>query len=131
MERKIMTDVLEKPSSVVAGATQDKVLITDDRGRIIAVQKLNLLNYYFLTKAMGESASNGTLMDMAITAASVRRIDTTDFAIPNTERDVRFLLQMLDFDGLKAAGEGLRKLHSKADDGAEAAKNSVGNLASD
>jgi hypothetical protein len=130
MERKIMTDVLETPSTAVAGAAQDKVLVTDDRGRVIAVQKLNLLNYYFLTKAMGDSASNASLMDMAITAASVRGIDTTKFAMPNTETDVRLLLQMLDFDGLKAAGEGLRQLHTKASDGAEAAKNLAGNPAS-
>jgi hypothetical protein len=117
-----MTDVLEMPSTVVAGAAQDKVLVTDDRGRVIAVQKLNLLNFYFLTRAMGDSSSNASLMDMAITAASVRGINEKKFAMPNTETDVRLLLQMLDFDGLKAAGEGLRKLHSKTDE-AEAAKN--------
>jgi hypothetical protein len=104
----------------------EKVLITDARGRIIAVQKLNLLNYYFLTKAMGAESSNISLMDLATTAAAVRRIDTTDFAMPSTETDVRFMMQILDFDGLKAAGEGLRKLHTKTDDGAEVAKNLVG-----
>jgi hypothetical protein len=80
-----------------------------------------------LTRAMGEAANNAALMDMAVTAAAVRRIDTTDFAMPATEADVRFLMQALDFDGLKAAGEGLRQLHGKADDGTEAAKNSLGN----
>jgi hypothetical protein len=101
----------------------NKVLITDECGRVIAVQKLNLLNFYFLTKAMAGESSNTALMDLAITAASVRRIDTTDFAMPNTETDIRFLMQMLDFDGLKAAGEGLRQLHAKSGDGTEAAKN--------
>jgi hypothetical protein len=118
-----MTDVLDTPSTVVASAAQDKVHVTDDRGRIIVVQKLNLLNYYTLTKAMGDESSNASLMDMTITAASVRRIDVTDFAMPKTETEVRLLLQMLDFDGLKAAGEGLRKLHSKSSDGTAAAKN--------
>ena len=116
----------EKPSDMVK-AVSSKVLVTDARGRVISVHKLNLLNYYILSKAMKEDASNPALMDMATTAAAVRRIDTTDFAMPSTEADVRFLMQMLDFDGLKAAGEGLRQLHSKADDGTEAAKNLVGN----
>jgi hypothetical protein len=124
-----MTDLLtnavssEKPSDIIASAARDRVLVTDGRGRVIAVSKLNLLNYYLLAKAMGETASNPALMDMAVTAAAVRRIDTTDFAMPSTEADVRFLMQMLDFDGLKAAGEGLRQLHSKTDDGTEASKN--------
>jgi hypothetical protein len=113
----------------VAAAAQTKVLVTDARGRVIAVHKLSLLNYYLLSRAMGNDASNPALMDMATTAAAVRRIDTTDFAMPSTEKDVRFLMQMLDFDGLKAAGEGLRQLHSKGDDGTEAAKNSLGNPA--
>jgi hypothetical protein len=125
MERKKMDDA--PATEQLAAAAQNKVLVTDMRGRIIAVHKLNLLNYYMLAKAMKEDASNPALMDMATTAAAVRRIDTTDFAMPSTEADVRFLMQMLDFDGLKAAGEGLRQLHSKGDDGTEAAKNSVGN----
>jgi hypothetical protein len=107
----------------LAAAVQTKVLVTDARGRIIAVHRLSLLNYYLLTKAMAEEAGNPTLMDLAITAASVRRIDTTDYAMPLKEIDVRHMMQVLDFDGIKAAGEGLRQLHAKADDGVDAAKN--------
>ena len=126
-----MNDIIsDTPTGQVATAAKDKVLVTDARGRVIAVHKLSLLNYYLLTRAMGEAASNAALMDMVVTVAAVRRIDTTDFAMPSTEADVRFLMQQLDFDGLKAAGEGLRQLHAKADDGTEAAKNLVGNPAS-
>jgi hypothetical protein len=116
----------DKPTEQLAAAAQTKVLVTDERGRVIAVHKLNLLNYYHLNQAMGESANNAALMNMAVVAAAVRRIDTTDFAFPRTERDVEFLMQMLDFDGLKAAGEGLMQLNPKADDGNETAKNSAG-----
>ena len=70
-----------------------------------------------------ETISSTAAMDMAVTAAAVRRIDTTDFAMPATEADVRLLLQELDFDGLKAAGEGLRQLHARPDDGTKASKN--------
>ncbi|SRR5258708_29449760 len=119
-----MTDILdttEKPSAVVAAL--DKMLVTDARNRVIAVHKLSLLNYYHLNRAMGESANNPALMNMAVVAAAVHRIDTTDFAFPRTEKDVEFLMQLLDFDGLKAAGEGLVQLNPQADDGNEAAKN--------
>lgn len=126
-ENKIAEAAPEKATDMVTRHSNEKVLVTDARGRVIAVHKLSLLNYYMLAKAMGESAANPTLMDMATTGAAVRRIDTTDFAMPTTEADVRFLMQMLDFDGIKAAGEGLRQLHAKADDGTEAAKNLAGN----
>jgi hypothetical protein len=107
----------------LAAAAQTKVLVTDARGRVIAVHKLTALNYYQLTRAMGESADSAALMDLAVTAASVRRIDTLDFGFPSREKDVEFLIQMLDFEGIKAAGEGLRQLHAKADDGTDTAKN--------
>ncbi len=115
----------DTPTAQLVGA-QSKVLVTDARGRVIAVHKLNLLDYYRLNHAMGESANNPALMNMAVVAAAVHRIDTTDLAFPRTERDVEFILQMLDFDGLKAAGEGLIQLNPHADDGTEAAKNLAG-----
>jgi hypothetical protein len=108
----------------LAAAARTKVLVTDARGRVIAVHKLNLLDYYHLNQAMGERAGSPSLMNMAVVAASVRKIDVTDFAFPRTERDVEFILQLLDFDGLKAAGEGLIQLNPKADeDGTDAIKN--------
>jgi hypothetical protein len=112
----------EAPSALIS-ATRDKVLITDARGRVISVGRLNALQYYRLTKAMGATGNNPATMDLAVIASSVRRIDTTDIAMPHTEREVEFLLQQLDFDGLAAAGEGLKQLSAKGDDGTEAAKN--------
>ena len=111
----------------LAAAAKTQVKVVDARNRVIVVHRLNLLNYYMLTRTMGEAANNPALMDMAVTAAAVRRIDTTDFAMPSSEADIRFLMQQLDFDGLKAAGEGLRQLHAKADDGTDTAKNLAGN----
>jgi hypothetical protein len=97
--------ISEAPSDIVASAARNKVLVTDARGRVIAVHKLNALQYYRLAKAMGgDTASNPAAMDLAVIASSVRRIDTLDLAVPATERDVEFLMQQLDFDGLAAAG---------------------------
>src|SRR5882724_9334750 len=110
MENISMDDMSDTPSEAatptateqLAAAAKNKVLVTDSRGRVIAVHKLNLLDYYHLNQAMGERASNPALMNMAILAASVRRIDSLYFAFPHTEKYVEFILQMLDFDGLKA-----------------------------
>lgn len=121
-----MNDMSDTATAQLAAAAQNKVLVTDARGRVIAVHKLSLLNYYHLNQAMGESANNAALMNMAVVAAAVRKIDTTDFAFPRNERDVELLMQLLDFDGLKAAGEGLIQLNPAKDDGTEAAKNSLG-----
>lgn len=115
-----MTDT--SPSETVTAA-KTTVLITDARSRIIKVRKLNALQFYQLTKAMGATSSNAGAMDLAVIASSVARIDATDFAPPRTETDVSFLIQQLDFDGLAAAGEGLKQLSGNSDDGIEAAKN--------
>jgi hypothetical protein len=126
MEENSMNDISDTPTAAIAAAAQTKVLVTDTRGRILAIHKLTALNYYQLTRAMGESANSAALMDLAVTASSVRRIDATDIAMPSTEREVEFLIQQLDFEGIKAAGEGLRQLHSKSDNGTDTAKNLVG-----
>src|SRR5882762_3988978 len=104
MENSTMNDI--SATAELAAAALTKVLVTDSRGRIIAIHKLTALNYYQLVRAMGESASNPALMDLAVTAASVRRIDTMDLALPHNEREVEFVIAQLDFDGVKAAGEG-------------------------
>lgn len=100
----------------------DTAMHTDARGRVITVKRLNALQFYRLTKAMGQAASNEASMDLAILASSVTRINATNFAPPATERDVEYLIQQLDFDGIAAAGEALKTLSE--DQGAiEAAKN--------
>jgi hypothetical protein len=120
----------DTPTAAVAAAAKTEVKVADSRGRIISVRKLTALNYYELTKAMGDAGNNAATMDLAVTASSVSRIDTLDFAFPRVEQDVKFLMQLLDFDGIKAAGEGLRQLHAKSDDGTDTAKNSPGDLTS-
>ena len=124
-----MTDITETadankelPSTFLAHSTE-KVMVTDKRGRVIAVRRMNALQLYRLSKAMGASASNSSLMDLAVIASSVSRIDTFDFAFPSKERDVEFIIEKLDFDGLTAAGEGLKQLNGADETGNDASKN--------
>ena len=106
------TDIISAPVTAYA---------TDKRGRVITVKRLTALDYYRVTKVLGDS--NAATFGMASLACTVRRIDTTDFALPTTERDVEFILQQLDFDGLTAAGEALEKLNPADEADKAAAKN--------
>jgi hypothetical protein len=82
----------------------------DARNRLITVRRLNALQFYRLTKALGATASNPAAMDLAMVACTVFKIDATPIALPANEREVEFLIQQLDFDGIAAAGEALKKL---------------------
>lgn len=95
----------------------------DGRGRLITVKRLDALQFYRLTKAMGEVSSTEAAMDMAMLACAVSKIDATPVAFPNTEREVEFLIQQLNFDGIAAAGEALKKLSTDKAAEAEVAKN--------
>ena len=80
----------------------------DARGRRIEVTSLNALDYYRFSRVMGSSSD--AAMDMAAVVATVRKINTTHYAMPANERDVELLIQVLDFDGITAAGIALGKL---------------------
>lgn len=107
--------------------TKKEASHTDARGRLIAVAPLDALQYYNLIKALGPTAQNNAALDLAMMAATVRAIDTTKFPLPSSEKDVQFVIQQLDFDGIAAAGEALESLNANSaeeqDAEREAAKN--------
>jgi hypothetical protein len=115
--------VVETPSEIVAQSANDTATKADARGRAITVKRLNALQFYRLTKAMGATASNATAMDLAVIASSVQKIDGEDVMPPATELQVEHLMQRLDFDGLNAAAEALKELKGEDEDEGEAAKN--------
>ena len=114
--------VSETPTEVLSKMI-DTANAYDERGRLITVNRLNALQFYRLTKAMGATANNPAAMDLAVIASSVTKIDATNIAVPATEREVEFLIQQLDFDGLNAAGEALKKLSKEDEAAIDAAKN--------
>jgi hypothetical protein len=114
-------DKSETPSQAIAKAAQETATVTDKRGRALTVGRLDALSYYRLTKAMGQTATNTATMELASIAAAVREIDGEPVAF-RTENEIEFLIKRLDFDGLEAAAEGLKKLNT-TDVGTEAAKN--------
>ena len=114
----------ETPTETI-GKINDTATHLDAKGRLITVNRLNALQFYRLTKVMSENSGNAAAMDLAIIASSVKKIDATAIAMPSTEREVEFLIQQLDFDGIAAAGEALKKLAKTDAEDTDAAKNSL------
>jgi hypothetical protein len=125
-----MTKAKENATTTAQAMKDDgTVNVLDAKGRRIFVKQLNALDYYNVSKALGAvAASNPATLDMAMIACTVRKIDTTPYPLPTSERDIQFLIQTLDFDGLAAVGEAMKLL--SADDklakDKEDAKNSAG-----
>jgi hypothetical protein len=105
----------ETPTETIAQIA-DSASHLDAKGRLITVNRLNALQFYRLTKVMGANSANAATMDLAIIASSVKKIDATLVSMPASEREVEFLIQQLDFDGIAAAGEALKKLSGDAGD---------------
>lgn len=122
-----------KPESdTTAQGKRPTAFAMDGKGRRIEVQALNALEFYDLAKVLGTTTSE-VAESMAATVATVRKIDTTPYALPATESEVRFLIQTLDFDGIAAAGialSKLRKTEADVDGEVAAAKNSAGDPSS-
>src|SRR5579871_4589717 len=115
------------PTQTLAKRAKKEGSATDARGRLIAVSQLDALQYYNLIKVLGPAAENQSALDFAMMAATVRKINTTEFPLPTSEKDIQFVIQQLDFDGIAAAGEALKAMNATAEDNAkaegEAAKN--------
>lgn len=111
----------QTPSEVVAATVQTASHI-DAKGRRITVKRLNALQLYRLAKLPGAS-SNPAAQDMATIVCTVTKIDAEPVAFPTNERDVEFLIQRLDFEGIAAAAEALKKLSEGDDAEMDAAKN--------
>lgn len=117
-----MNETVETPSQTLAKAETAQAM--DARGRLITVKRLNALQYYRLSRALGSgSAANPATMDLAMLVCTVCRIDVDDISFPASERDVEFLIQKLDFDGIAAVSDALKKLNADADSEVDAAKN--------
>jgi hypothetical protein len=111
-------------NSPAQAVKSDTATETDARGRIIKVRRLNALQAYRLSKAIGaDSASNEVTMNFATLASSVCEIDGEAVDFPVTERQVEALIQKLDFEGMAAINAGLSKLAGDAEGAIEAAKN--------
>jgi hypothetical protein len=111
----------ETPRGALAGRSSATEM--DKRGRAITARKLSLLDYYRLTKLLGDDAKNERTMDLASLAVSVTQIDADAVYFPVTPRELDAIIQLLDFEGVAAAGEALKSLNPNAGATEDTAKN--------
>lgn len=118
-----MTEMPTSSEPQILNVTDKQATVQSANGRIIVVERIGALAYYRLTKALGASASNPATADLAMLAASVVKIDEHFIPRAFKEGDIECTIQMLDFQGLAAVGEALKRLGEQAKDGIEVAKN--------
>jgi hypothetical protein len=81
--------------------------VTDTKGRRIGVKPVKAIDYFDLTAAMGDHASNAALFKQAVVASAAVEIDAEPVARPTSMLTIRALIQRLDFSGFVAVSEAL------------------------
>jgi hypothetical protein len=115
----------ETPSATIirTAVEADTASHTDIKGRVIEVRRVTLLQMFRLTEVLGESASNPTRLNLAMSACSVTAIDGEKVSFPGKLSELEIIFQRLDFYGVAAAAEALKKLGIGGDVDEAVAKN--------
>lgn len=111
------------PEPKMRGNTME---VTDSRGRVIVVKKLNGLEKMRLSRVVGaDGAVNQAYFGYALLAASVISIDGEPEVFPMTIRAVEAMVSQLDDDGLDVVGQAVGELNGVTTqrEDIEAAKN--------
>jgi hypothetical protein len=108
-------------AAVKAGA--ETATATDAKGRVIEVGRLNALQFYRITKALGSAGDSEATKEFAALVCTVRSIDGERIDFPTTERQIEALIQRLDFPGIAAIQVALTKITEADSAGTDAAKN--------
>jgi hypothetical protein len=91
------------PSETIIAAATDITSVTDERGRLITVRRLNVLDKLRLFKAAGPVLSqNGPWLGMAVLACSVTAIDDIPVPMPVAEQQIEALVARLGDHGIAA-----------------------------
>ena len=97
---------------------------TDSMGRSIGVRKLNALDMFELTLALGgEVSSNQSALMQALSVSSVCEIDGDPVSRPGSLLQIKALMKRLDFHGIQAASEALSRFNAESSAEIESAKN--------
>lgn len=105
MDRPAISDT---PSARLVAAAQAAPTVTDARGRVLALRKLNALDKLRLFKAAGPVlAQNQPWLGMAVLACSVAAIDDVPVPAPVTEGQIETLVSRLGDQGLAVIAAAL------------------------
>lgn len=124
---KITITEIDSPSAQIVKKANERVTVTDDRGRSIVVRKLTPLDRMRMSKAAGsENATNQPYMLYALVACSVVSVDGDDMLTPTTERQLEAAISLLGDEGYDAALTAVLDMYgsSKSEEIVETAKKS-------
>jgi hypothetical protein len=87
---------------------QQRVVVTDRRGRQIALVKPSARALCRLLEILGESGKNQMYFAIVAPLMFVREIDGEDVPLPDSKTELEALLDKLEEDGIKAIMQGLK-----------------------
>jgi hypothetical protein len=124
MAKVTITHTGDAPSEQIVKKANERTIVTDARGRSIAVRKLTPLDRMRMSKAAGaENATNQPYMLYALVACSVVAIDGDDQIIPTNDRQLEAAISLLGEDGYDAALEAVIAMYgSQSEETIAAAK---------
>jgi hypothetical protein len=94
---------VESPSNAIVQDANRVVIVTDERGRKLAVKRIDKgLASFRIARILGNDASNGMLFAQAMLYVSCIAINDDPVPFPKTELQLEALIDRLDLDGLKA-----------------------------
>jgi hypothetical protein len=99
----------DSPSQTIVKQAAARVVIQDEKGRSIALQKPGVLAQFRLIKILGETAKNTTYVQMVLPLTYVVEIDGVPVSQPNSEREIDALITRLDEEGVTAVMLGVNE----------------------
>jgi hypothetical protein len=106
------------PSARLVASAQAAAAVTDERGRVLSLRRLNALDKLRLFKAAGPILSqNQPWLGMAVLACTVTAIDEVPVPAPVTEGQIEALVSRLGDDGLTAVAGALQDALPQSFDG--------------
>lgn len=115
----------DTPSAQIIKAANKTATATDTQGRVLTIRRMTALAKMRLFALAGpELSKNEQWVGLAALASSVTHLNG-DMVTTNSVREIEFLVDRLDDDGLNAVGEAYTKAFGVAakDDVADVIKN--------
>lgn len=96
------------------------ITLDDANGRAIGVKKLTLLQRFDITILLGQNASNGPALNLALMASAVVSIGGREVKPPLNQAQLRARMQELDFAGIDTVSKAFEVFNPLPDEGDEA-----------
>jgi hypothetical protein len=119
---------VDSPADAIVKTANKTARIMDARNRAIVIKKLTALERMRLFACAGpELSKNEQWIGLAALAASVVELEGEPVPKPNNRREIEFLVERLDDDGLTAVGEGYIEHFGMAPNADEGVKDTAKN----